>query len=87
MNPKCEYPLGVLVADIDINSAAYRAGLSTYDIITEFAGKKVTDRETLSSALAERRAGETVTVKVFRFNRTLSEGEYKTITFKLDAAK
>jgi serine protease Do len=87
MNPKCEYPLGVLVADIDINSAAYRAGLSTYDIITEFAGKKVTDRETLSSALAERRAGETVTVKVFRFNRTLSEGEYKTIAFRLDAAK
>ncbi|MBR5286534.1 MAG: trypsin-like peptidase domain-containing protein [Clostridia bacterium] len=87
MRPKCEYPLGVLVADIDINSAAYRAGLSTYDIITEFAGEKITDRDSLANALAKFRAGDTVTVKVFRFNRTLSEGEYKTVTFKLDAAK
>lgn len=87
MRPKCEYPLGVLVADIDINSSAYRAGLSTYDIITEFAGEKITDRDSLANALAKFRAGDTVTVKVFRFNRTLSEGEYKTVTFKLDAAK
>ena len=87
MNPKCEYPQGVLIADIEFNSSAYRAGLSRYDIIVEFAGDTVTDRATLTSALAKHRAGETVTIKVFRFNRDLTNGEYHTITFKLDAAK
>ncbi len=87
MNPRCEYPEGVLVADIDFNSSAYRAGLSRYDVITEFNGKTVKDRQSLTDALAGHRAGETVTVKVFRFNRELSSGEYVTVTFKLDAAK
>lgn len=87
MNPKCEYPKGVLIADIDFNSSAYRAGLSRYDIITDFNGKTVTDRESLTNALAGHRAGETVTVTVFRFNRLMTAGEYETITFTLDAAK
>lgn len=87
MNPKCEYPKGVLIADIEFNSSAYRAGLSRYDIITDFNGKTVTDRESLTNALAGHRAGETVTITVFRFNRLMTAGEYETITFTLDAAK
>ena len=87
MNPRCEYPEGVLIADIEFNSSAYRAGLSRYDIITDFNGKKVTNRDTLTEALSGHRAGETVTVTVFRFNRLMTEGEYETITFTLDAAK
>ncbi len=87
MTPRCEYPQGVLIADIEFNSSAYRAGLSRYDIITDFNGKTVTDRESLSNALSGHRAGETVTVTVFRFNRLMTAGEYETITFTLDAAK
>ena len=85
MTPKCEYPKGVLVADIQYDGSAYRAGLSVHDIITEFAGKPVTDRITLTIAMSEHRAGETVTLKVFRFNSDLTAGEYKDVTFKLDA--
>lgn len=87
MTPKCEYPKGVLVADIQYDGSAYRAGLSVHDIITEFAGKPVTDRITLTIAMSEHRAGETVTLKVFRFNSDLTAGEYKDVTFKLDAAE
>ncbi len=87
MKPKCEYPEGVLIADIEFNSSAYRAGLSRYDVITDFNGKKVTNRESLSNALSGHRAGETVTITVFRFNRLMTAGEYETITFTLDAAK
>ena len=87
MTPTCEYPKGVLVADIQYDGSAYRAGLSVHDIITEFAGKPVTDRITLTIAMSEHRAGETVTLKVFRFNSDLTGGEYKDVTFKLDAAE
>ena len=87
MNPRCEYPEGVLIADIEFNSSAYTAGLSRYDIITDFNGTEVKNREDLTTALSKHRAGETVTVTVFRFNRMLTSGEYETITFKLDAAE
>lgn len=87
MNPKCEYPEGVLIADIEFNSSAYKAGLSRYDIITNFDGTEIKNREDLTAALGKYRAGETVTITVFRFNRSLTAGEYETITFKLDAAQ
>ncbi len=86
MNPRCEYPQGVLVADIDLTSAAYVAGLSRYDIITDFNGTTITNREDLTTALSKYRAGDRVVITVFRFNRTLSAGESQTIEFKLDAA-
>lgn len=86
MTPRCDYPEGVLVADIEFNSSAYAAGLSRYDIITDFNGTEIKDRDDLTNALSGHRAGETVTVTVFRFNRMLTNGEYVTITFKLDAA-
>lgn len=85
MTPRCEYPEGVLIADIEVNSSAYAAGLSRYDIITDFNGVTITDRESLTEALSKYRAGDTVTVTVFRFNRMLTSGEYETVTFKLDS--
>lgn len=87
MNPRCEYPEGVFVSDIEFNSSAYKAGLSRYDIIVDFNGHEVKNRNDLTSALDKCRAGESVTVTVFRFNRTLTAGEYETITFNLDAAE
>lgn len=87
MNPRCEYPEGVIVSDIELNSSAYKAGLSRYDIITEFNGTEIKNRDDLTQALMKCRAGEKVKVTVFRFNRTLTSGEYETITFLLDAAQ
>lgn len=87
MKPLCEYPEGVLIADIEFNCSAYAAGMSRYDIITDFDGTAVTDRDSLSNALSGYRAGETVSVTVFRFNRTLTSGEYVVIEFELDPAE
>lgn len=86
IRPNCEYPEGVLVADIDVTSAAYVAGLSRYDVITDFNGTTITNRQELADALSRYRAGDTVVITVFRFNRTLTSGSSYTIEFKLDAA-
>lgn len=88
ISPTCEFPeQGVLVSTVDPNSAVYKAGLARFDIITEFAGKTITSLQDLSSALAEFRAGDTVTMKVFSFSRDFSSGEYKEFTFVLDSAE
>ncbi len=87
MNPRCEYPQGILVGSIEYDTAAYIAGLSAGDIITQFAGETVESLDDLDAALAKYRAGDEVTIKVFRFNRRLTDGEYVDITFKLDAAQ
>lgn len=86
MNPKCEYPTGVLVSNIERKSSVYAAGLSLYDIITEFNGDKIEGLDDLTNALAKCKAGQTVTMKIFHFNRALTSGEYMDITFKLDPA-
>lgn len=86
MNPKCEYPTGVLVSNIERKSSVYAAGLSLYDIITEFNGDKIESLDDLTNSLAKCKAGQTVTMKIFHFNRALTSGEYMDITFKLDPA-
>ncbi len=88
MYPSCDYPKkGVIVSEISRSSAAYIAGLSTYDIITDFDGVEITCLADLTSALENYRAGDEVTITVFRFNRSLTRGETMTITFVLDAAE
>ena len=86
IRPNCEYPEGVFVVDIDIGSSAYKAGLSRCDIITDFNGVEIKTSDDLVEALSKYRAGETVVVTVFRFNRTFSDGKSQPIEFKLDAA-
>lgn len=86
IKPRCEYPEGVLISDIDINSSAYAAGLSRYDIITDFNGYEIKTREDIANALSKFKAGDKVSVTVFRFNRMLTSGETVVIEFKLDAA-
>ncbi len=88
MYPRCEYPEGVLVGEIEYDSSAYIAGLSVCDIITDFNGDAVTSLDELTVALEKYKAGDEVTVTVFRFSdRALTKGENVTITFKLDAAE
>ncbi len=88
MNPACEYPDGgAFVAEISRTSSAYLAGLSLYDIITDFNGTKINTINDISVALKDYKAGDTVTITVFRFNRSLTQGEEVKITFTLDAAE
>ncbi len=86
--PRCEYPEGVLVGEIEYDSSAYIAGLSTCDIITDFNGDKIKTLDDLNKALDKYKAGDKVQITVFRFtDRALSKGEYFTFEFRLDAAK
>lgn len=86
VKPRCEYPQGVLVLTIERDASAYVAGLSVLDIITSFGGEEITSLDSLDKAMKNYKAGDEVTIQVFRFNRTFTGGETLDITFKLDPA-
>lgn len=87
IHPTCEYPTeGVMIVSVEPNTAAYEAGLQSYNIITEFDGEAIKNREDLSNALAKHKAGDVVTIKVFVFSRNFSSGSYQELTFPLDRA-
>ena len=77
---------GLLIQEIGRGSAAEQAGLKGYrdvvlvgnerlgiggDFITEIDGKPVTESDALSRAIARKRPGDTITVKVFRAAKLL----------------
>ena len=86
IRPQCNYPESVIVMSIEATSSAYSAGLRQYDLITSFDGVEIKSVEDLSAVLEKHKAGDTVSITIFRFNNNWSKGETKTITFKLDAA-
>ena len=79
-------PVGVLVVQIDKNSSASKAGLRRGDIITHYNGTEVKTVEEINTAKGNGRAGEEVTVTVYRDSES-GEGEGQTldITFNLDS--
>ncbi|MBQ3196347.1 MAG: trypsin-like peptidase domain-containing protein [Clostridia bacterium] len=81
-----ECPKGVLVTVVSRGTAVYEAGLSIYDIITEFDGEKIESIEQLQAAIKKAGAGTTVEMTFYRLGRLNEEGSYHTITFKLDYA-
>ncbi len=88
IRPSWDYPeKGVFVAEVTVSSSAYKAGLGAYNTIVDFNGRKIETSDDLTNALAKYKAGETVQITAFQFNRTFTSGEYKTIEFKLDAAE
>jgi serine protease Do len=68
---------GALVDEVLPGDPAQKAGIESGDVIVEFNGKKVTDREELQLMISECSPGTEVTVKVFR------DGAQKTVTVKL----
>ncbi len=60
-------PTGVYVVYVEEGSAAYKAGLRQYDIITEFNGQTITGFADLDVAKDECKAGDTVTIKFYRY--------------------
>ena len=77
---------GLLIQEVGRGSAAEQAGLKGYrdvvlvgnerlgvggDFITEVDGKAVTESDALTRAIARKRPGDTITVKVFRAGKLL----------------
>lgn len=79
-------PEGCIVLALTRNSAVYRAGLELYDIITEFNGTRIENKDQLSEALNKCRAGQKVTMKLYRMNRDGSGREME-ISFALDSVQ
>lgn len=80
-----DIPVGVLVIQINKDSSAAKAGLRRGDIITAYNGKQVKTVEELNSYKAANRAGEEVTVSVYRDGAQEGNDTFD-ITFKLDSA-
>lgn len=79
------YPQGVMIRTVDEGSAAQKAGLDSYDIITSFDGKSVTTLSGLQGIMKYYKKGETVDISYYH----LENNEYvqKTTEATLDAAK
>jgi S1-C subfamily serine protease len=62
---------GVLVGDVAPDGAGARGGLKIGDVIVEVGGRSVTGADDIRAALAERKEGEPVVVKVIRDRKPL----------------
>ncbi|HPX67263.1 MAG TPA: PDZ domain-containing protein, partial [Candidatus Syntrophosphaera sp.] len=69
---------GVLVAKVEIDSPAHKAGLSVGDVILEFNGEKVPNVSKFRIAVATSKVGTKVPVKIIR------EDKVKTLYIQLD---
>lgn len=66
------YPPGAVVQSVVPNGPADRSGIKRGDIITEFAGQKITGYKSLNSAINSCKPGDTVSVKVYRSGKIYS---------------
>ncbi len=65
-------PLGAYVESVTDGSCADKAGIQAKDTITALAGEKVDSITSLTRALRSHKAGETVTITVFRAGQELN---------------
>jgi membrane-associated protease RseP (regulator of RpoE activity) len=70
---------GALVAGVDEDSAAAKAGLQKGDVIVEFGGERVRSAAQLRRLIRETPAGRTVSMQVMR------DGQSRTLSAKLQA--
>ncbi|MBR1865599.1 MAG: trypsin-like peptidase domain-containing protein [Lachnospiraceae bacterium] len=79
-------PKGIYVVKIVENSPADQCGLKAGDIITKFAGRDVSNMESMQSILANKKAGEEIEMIVQR-NNEKGEYEEEKLTVTLGAKK
>lgn len=78
-------PTGVLISAVDSTSDAAQQGLKAGDIIHSIDGQTISSIKDIQSILRKYRAGDEITVEVYRptSSASLANGETLTITFKL----
>lgn len=64
-------PMGVLVDEVALYSAAHKAGIKRMDIITKFNGVRVKSLEELNNERDKYKPGEIVTVEIYRDGKTI----------------
>lgn len=74
-------PMGVYVDSVNTDSCAEKAGMQAGDIITAVNDEAVLSYTDLSAQLAQRQAGDTITITVYR------SGSYQDLTVTLDEKK
>ncbi|HOM02392.1 MAG TPA: trypsin-like peptidase domain-containing protein [Acetivibrio sp.] len=65
-------PEGVLVYDVEIFSAAYKAGIQKDDIITEFNGVRIKNYDELEEQKSKYKPGDKVKIKIHRDDRDIT---------------
>ncbi len=63
---------GVLVADVQADGPAAKAGIQSGDVILEYNGKEIHSNNDLSIAVAETRVGDAANVKLLRSGKEMS---------------
>ena len=81
-----DIPQGVLVVQINKDGNAAKAGLRRGDIITAYNGTDVKTVTELNNLKASNKAGDEVTLKIYRDSDEDDSSKTFEITFKLDAA-
>jgi serine protease Do len=81
---KLEKPEGALVASVQENSPAEKAGIKAGDIILTFDGKKVDTMRTLPKLVAETKVGKNVVVKIWRNQKSITK---KVLLGRLESTK
>ncbi len=82
-----DMPEGAYVQSVVKGSAAEKAGIQQGDIITKIDGKKLQEKTSeLSSFIANKKVGDTLTLTVYKESSDNSGGQEVTITAVLDTA-
>ncbi|GIL16305.1 MAG: serine protease MucD [Oligoflexia bacterium] len=63
---------GAVIAQVEKNGPAAKAGILTYDVITEFNSKKIKNSSELRDAVADASIGSSIPLKVIREGKTKS---------------
>lgn len=87
-----QLPNGVYVTEVEEGSPAAEAGMQAADIIVDADNTVITSTSQLQEIIAEKNAGDTVEIKVYRVPRLadltdadeIPEGEYITMTVTLE---
>lgn len=81
MSLRYSIPVGLYVVAVGTDTAASKAGIKAADVITGLDGEAVSGVAELSSALSSKRAGETITLTLYR------SGSSRSVTLTLDEYK
>jgi len=69
---------GIILTSVEQNGAAARSGIQKFDVLLQIDGQRIDDTLSLSKAMMNKQAGDTVTVEYW------SKGATKTAKIKLD---